>query len=513
MFDVLVPVASEVAQPKLKASLFTDAQLDPTLDSLMGMAISILGVRGKGKSVTLARITEQFLYNGVPLAVVDILGEYWTLKEKFPNIIIVGRSSKVDVDVELSTTKQARKVAEWSFTERTPVVLDMSDYSDEQGFELIKAYFEALWPVAGRRPRPYFAVVDECHTWFPQRGTVPTKEIFSRIALKGRSRGLGIVMASQRSANVEKSIITQANFMFLHGVRHGADIGVYQDMVPAERAWTKSKATSLRPGEVIFVTDEIITVGKMMMRDTVHGGYTPGMEEIELPKLTSISEETLNAFKSMFSAAGEEVEEDDPTIALQQSIEALQADAVLQDEMLRQKDQIILDQQAEIERLSKIVVTMPEGAFILRAGMESAPISVNEAATAVHPFAAAEHAAPVAASGVHEGWAAERQMRRFKEMLEEIQSETELMHRLVMRYLLKNPDVECTLMSLANTVAYAPDTLRKNPPTRMFQRGLLQRRKINGFLNYTAKNTFAVLKEQYPNLDTQALIDQLVALD
>ena len=504
MFAQPLEAVADAPKGEKILSLFTDATLNPTLQELLAATVAILGIRGKGKSNTAARLIEQLLANGVPLVIVDILGEYWGLKEKFPNILIVGKSSRVTVDIELNRPKQARKVAEWSLRERNPVILDVSDYSDEQRYEMVKAYFESLWVIAGKLRRPYHAVVEECHNWFPQSKPAPTKEIFIRIAAEGRSRGLGIIMVAQRSSRVDKDVITQADLMLLHGVRHSADVSVYQEMVPAERIWVKKKATALRKGEILFVSDAGVSEAKALMRETFHAGYTPGMEEIEPPNITNVSADTLNAFRSMFEAS-EEQAEDDPTIPLKVSIEALQADAVLQDEMIRQKDQIIADQHREIERLSKIVVTMPEGSLILHAG--STPASIPTIASAPTPVAALP-----AAPAVHEQWQAERQLKRFNEMLGEVQEDSELMHRLVLRHFLQNPKDEKTLAALANVIAYEPETLRKNPPTRIVQMGLLQRRKVAGFLHYTAKGTAAHLKEQYPDLDPQILINRLLNL-
>ena len=47
------------------------------------------------------------------------------------------------------------------------------------------------------------------------------------IATEGRKRGLGIVMVGQRSARIDKDVLSQAGILMLHRVRHPADMGVY----------------------------------------------------------------------------------------------------------------------------------------------------------------------------------------------------------------------------------------------------------------------------------------------
>jgi len=52
-------------------------------------------------------------------------------------------------------------------------------------------------------------------------------DVLVMIATEGRKRGLGIVMVGQRSARIDKDVLSQAGILMLHRVRHPADMGVY----------------------------------------------------------------------------------------------------------------------------------------------------------------------------------------------------------------------------------------------------------------------------------------------
>ena len=70
---------------------------------LIGQSVAVLGIKGSGKSNTAAVLMEELLIAGIPICVVDIAGEYYTLKDEFPHVAIIGRSYETKVDVQLTT--------------------------------------------------------------------------------------------------------------------------------------------------------------------------------------------------------------------------------------------------------------------------------------------------------------------------------------------------------------------------------------------------------------------------
>lgn len=276
--------SSDAIKPlKISGELYLD------LDDAVGKFIAVLGIRGSGKTNTAAVILEELLNYNLPLTIVDIDGEYWGLKEKY-EILVVGKSENVDIEIGI---QHAEKIAEISLTKNVPIILDVSGYFSDEAYELLLRYFRKLWDLAGKFRKPYEIVIEEAHEFIPQGIPDELKSIFVKIALRGRKRGLGAIILSQRSAKVEKDVLTQAEILFLHKVVHPSDLKVYKDIIPLAPKNVSEIINALSTGECILYFGEICKTIHVRIRKTFHAGYTPVLGDIEIPKLKSISEEIL----------------------------------------------------------------------------------------------------------------------------------------------------------------------------------------------------------------------------
>ncbi len=149
----------------------TEGMLHLDIASFVGKSTALLGITGSGKTNTAAVLIEELLSNGLPLTIVE-----------------------------------------------------------EESYEFLSEYFTRLWEIAGKERKPYQIVLEEAHEFIPQGTTTPLKQMLTRIALRGRKRGLGMILMSQRSAKVEKDVLTQTSLLFLHKVVHPTDMRVYKDV-------------------------------------------------------------------------------------------------------------------------------------------------------------------------------------------------------------------------------------------------------------------------------------------
>jgi hypothetical protein len=156
-------------------------------------------------------------------------------------------------------------------------------------------YLNRVWTLAGRLRSPYMIGIEECHEFIPQGVRTPLKDVIARISLRGRKRGLGAVVISQRSAKVEKDVLTQAGMLFLHRVVHEADMRVYGELLPWRKAEVKDIVSQLGIGECIFMSGSVARKVKMRVRHTFHGGYTPSFRPVESPKLRQVRGRILEA--------------------------------------------------------------------------------------------------------------------------------------------------------------------------------------------------------------------------
>ncbi len=286
---VSIVKSSDITKP-----LRISDELDLDLNDTVGKFIAVLGIRGSGKTNTAAVILEELLNYNFPLTIVDIDGEYWGLKEKY-EILVVGKSENVDIEIGI---QHAEKIAEISLTKNVPIILDVSGYAYDEAHKLLLLYFRRLWDLAGKFRKPYEIVIEEAHEFIPQGMSDELKRILVKIALRGRKRGLGAIILSQRSAKVEKDVLTQAEILFLHKVVHPSDLKVYKDMLPVAPKNVSEIINALSTGECVLYCGEVCTTIHVRIRKTFHAGYTPALGEIEIPRLKSISEEILNLVRN-----------------------------------------------------------------------------------------------------------------------------------------------------------------------------------------------------------------------
>ncbi len=307
------------------------------LTEVIGQCVAILGIRGSGKSNTAGVIFEELLSARYPLSIVDIDGEYFGLKEKY-EVLVVGAGENVDIELDVDA---APGVAELSLREGVPVILDVSDMLAEERELFVLEYLTRIWSLAGKLRKPYMIGIEECHEFIPQGVRTDLKEVIARIALRGRKRGLGAVIVSQRSAKVEKDVLTQAGMLFLHRVVHEVDMRVYSELLPWPKAEVKEQVTSLGVGECIYLSGQSIRKVRIRPRETFHGGFTPSFKPVETPKLRQVRGEILAAihkFKEEKAASWEEGE-------LQQRLEKLEAELALKEARIRDLERRLRERQ------------------------------------------------------------------------------------------------------------------------------------------------------------------------
>ncbi|MFW6104895.1 MAG: ATP-binding protein [Candidatus Bipolaricaulota bacterium] len=273
--------------------LHISKDLDFSLEEIIGKCIGILGIRGSGKSNTAGVIFEELLKHNYPLTVVDIDGEYFGLKEEY-ELLVIGEGKNVDITIE---PEDAPQVAEISLKQSIPVILDLSGYLKEDQHKMLEHYFTALWNWAGKLRKPYMIGIEESHEFIPQGKKNELKEIITRLSLRGRKRGLGAVIISQRSAKVEKDVLTQAGMLFLHRVVHEADMKVYNDLLPWKKGKVREKVSQLDTGNCIFLDEKSTKQIYVRERSTFHAGFTPSLDTVETPQLKQVGESIIDAIE------------------------------------------------------------------------------------------------------------------------------------------------------------------------------------------------------------------------
>ena len=250
-----------------------------TAEQFLGQSVGVLGIKGSGKSNSAAVLAEELLLAGVPICIVDVANEYAGLKERF-TIYSVGCSIQPQtLDAKLGP-ERAAAAAKRSYERGVSVILDVSGFPRQARDAFLLEYLTALWNLSQTLRYPYILFLEEAHNYIPQAGQTPVTAVLTDIACEGRKRGLGIVMIGQRSARIDKNVLAQADILFLHRVRHPADLSVYYDLIPRERRKVQEMVGKLKVGDALVLFGEEVQRHGIRRRHTPHWGYTPSMADL-----------------------------------------------------------------------------------------------------------------------------------------------------------------------------------------------------------------------------------------
>ncbi|WP_197075881.1 helix-turn-helix domain-containing protein [Halostagnicola sp. A56] len=278
----------------------------PVEDILTGRLFAT-GKSGAGKSNTGSVIAEELLERGHPLLIVDVDGEYWGLKETY-EVLHVGATDECDLQV---TADHAGKLAELALEQHVPIVLDVSGYVDgDDADALVRETARELFAKEQQAMQPFLLLVEEIHEYIPQQGSAgDVGDVLTRIAKRGRKRGLGIAGFSQRPADVDKAFITQADCLVWHRLTWGNDVDVVRDVIGAEHA---DAVSSLEDGEAFVQADwdetDVETV-QFRRKRTFDAGATPGLDDVDRPDLKSIDEDLVDELAEISDAADQRRDE------------------------------------------------------------------------------------------------------------------------------------------------------------------------------------------------------------
>ena len=209
----VVPMAS-AAVPTLRAD---DVHLGDTVANIpigIGLAallkgrLLIQGNSGAGKSMLLRRLFEQ-AFGHVQQLLIDSDGEFSTLAEHF-DVAVLGVADVLRVG--------ARTFALHLREHRYSAILDFSDATGEQRFDIVAELAGGLIDAPEHHWHPLLVLVDEAQTFAPRYDTgdvepVTRKRTITALADmmgRGRKRGIAGIIATQRLAETATPVVSKA---------------------------------------------------------------------------------------------------------------------------------------------------------------------------------------------------------------------------------------------------------------------------------------------------------------
>lgn len=154
---------------------------------------------GGGKSMTLRTILES-TFGQVPHIILDVEGEFSTLREKY-DYILAGKGGDIPAD-----PRTAQLLAKKMLELNASIIIDLYELKHSDKHRFVRLFLESLIDAPKELWGPRLVVVDEAHQFCPEKGagTSEAWEVVIDMCEKGRKRGLGAVLATQRLSKLNK---------------------------------------------------------------------------------------------------------------------------------------------------------------------------------------------------------------------------------------------------------------------------------------------------------------------
>lgn len=191
---------------------------------LVTEATAIVATRGAGKSSGSAVIVEEAFGLGVQTVVFDRTGVYWGLRSNAKGtgpglgIYVLG-GPHGDVPLE---PHAGALIADLVVDSGHSFVLDLSDFSKGQAVRFAADFLEQIYDRKARARTTTLIVMDEAHFYAPQTPRGGFKGDAARLmgAMEdvvglGRSRGLGVILTTQRTQSLNKAVLDLIETLFV----------------------------------------------------------------------------------------------------------------------------------------------------------------------------------------------------------------------------------------------------------------------------------------------------------
>lgn len=226
----------------------------------------IIAQSGAGKSWGIAVLCERLLQARVGFCLIDTEGEYSSLKDRF-SLVRVGSGDGCDADIGRTNIRELMQDAICS---RTAVIFDVSEIDMR---EKVATLADILYDLESRLRQPYLLIVEEADKFIPQSGESIKK--IEEISRRGRKRGLGLLVATQRPSLVAKNVLSQCNSQIIGKLSIENDLKAVGLFFSSRQE--VGELAELEPGEFFVMGG--LSREKVRMRFgarvTAHRGLTP----------------------------------------------------------------------------------------------------------------------------------------------------------------------------------------------------------------------------------------------
>lgn len=291
--------------------------------------IAVLAKRRAGKSYLARRLAEQLHYARQQVVIIDPKGDWWGIRSSadgkrpgLPIVIIGGERGDVPLEVHAGEV-----VAKLIVVERVSALVDLALLRKKEVAVFMADFLEQLYRLKARETyrTPMMLLIDEADAIAPQKPMPGEERMLGAaedIVRRGGQRGIGCTTITQRSAVLNKNVLTQAQVLIalrtiapqdLAALRAWVDVhGTAEELrtlmasvpsLPTGDAWVWSPGWPTDRG--IFGRHHVLPI------ETFDSGATPKPGETRRePK--QLADVDLEALRRQMSATIERAKADDP---------------------------------------------------------------------------------------------------------------------------------------------------------------------------------------------------------
>lgn len=197
---------------------------------------ALLARSGAGKTNTAVVIAEELLVAGQQVVILDPPGAWWGLRSSadgaaagFPIVVLGG----IHGDLPLEATAGAL-IADLVVDQGISAVLDLSEFTWGEMAKFVPAFCQRLYHRKNRVRDPMLLIVEEADELAPQRPEANQTLMLAaveRIAKRGRMRGIGLLAITQRSAALNKHVLSQIEVLIALQTTDPRDIKAIDEWV------------------------------------------------------------------------------------------------------------------------------------------------------------------------------------------------------------------------------------------------------------------------------------------
>jgi uncharacterized protein len=316
--DCLCGDAVAVSRRQLRISPRLSLPLEAVTETF-----ALLAKRGAGKTYTASVLVEEMLAAHLQVVVVDPIGAWWGLRAGadgkpdggYPVAVLGGDRG----DVPLEPTGGAL-VADLVVDERLSAVLDLVRFSKGERRRFAADFLERLYQ---RNRDPLHVVLEEADLFAPEgrlkrAGDEAMLGAVYDLVRRGRGRGLGSTLITQRSASISKEVLTQTEILIALRTTGPHDRAAIEEWIryhgsKDERDHVLGELSHLPTGTafVWWPAEEILRKVEIRERRTYDSSATPKPgERRRAPK--TLADVDLEQLRDRMAATIEKAKAEDP---------------------------------------------------------------------------------------------------------------------------------------------------------------------------------------------------------